>query len=254
MPAHLPTTVPLDFPLGGLDTAFTISLQRAGTTRVAVNVRGQDFFARRLRGGSRSGLSKWIEARVNGVNPIQCIDIVVTQDYDATLYAFDQSSGGPGVRISDTVTNNFPNGPGVTGPGGNPQGGPTGATNFNRRKSDTATIPQGGNGIMQPRTTSTTPAPGSYTRTYTPFAVNLSSEIVGIFSIGPVAVPMTPPTDLEALAVAVSGFGFGAQWNIGVNLSTWTGTQLPTVAEINQMFTDNGWSSSPLPYETSVDS
>lgn len=259
-----PQNAPLDFPLRGLSTAYTTALQPGLTTPVATNVRSQDFFERRVRGGSRSGLSRYVDARVNGVNPVQCLDVVVTFHFDASLYEFDQSSEGPGSRIADPATNNYPDGPGPsglppgtpTGPGGGPNAptSPPFVPNFNRRHKDTATVPQGGNGIMQIRTTSVVPPsppppPGMVTRTYTPYVVNHDPELFGVFSLGPVTLPLTPPTDLSLIATPIDYFG--NSFNPDGSYTAWGGVDLPTVAQVNAMMTS--WLSSPAPYESSVD-
>jgi hypothetical protein len=100
-----PVTAAVEFPLLGVDTAFAPSLQRPRTTPVGTNARSQDPFERRLRGGSRTGLIRWIDERVNGVNEIQCLDVVVTAGEESTLYCADHD-GGPGPRMADPSTNN----------------------------------------------------------------------------------------------------------------------------------------------------
>lgn len=254
----LPQPVPLDFPLRGLDTSTEAGLQRPLTAPLAANVRSQDPLARRVRGGARTGLSRWLNERVNGDNPVQCLGLVVTQSNDADLYAQDQLLA-PGTRIADWSSNNFPDGPGAAGPGGGPHAPtvPPFAAGFNRRRSDGLTVPDGGTGAMPHRTTATSPPPpppppGTLTRTYVPFASVHTPEIVGTFAIGPVSVPLTPPTDLTGDMVAIDYFGNG----FIADLSGWTGTGLPTVAELNAKFVAAGWSDGGHPggpYESSSD-
>lgn len=250
----LPQPVPLDFPLRGLDTSVAAGLQKPLTTPLGTNARSQDPLARRVRGGSRTGLTRYIDARVNGVNPVQDLNFVITQDADATLYAADQTAAGP--RMLDPGTSNFPNGPGATGPGGGPDAPtvPPFAAGFNRRHSDSATVPQGGSGVMQVRTTTSSPPPppATLTRTYTPFADMHSVEVVGVFAIGPKGVPLTPPTDLTGDTNPVDYYGSA----FNVSFPAWMGTGLPTTAQVNAAFVAAGWSSGTHPsgpYESSAD-
>lgn len=90
----------LDFPLGGLDEQRAFVRQRKVpgdgsayyTTPDALNVRGYEWATDRLRGGSRPGLSRFLEGRINstrlGVQPhsIQEINELITgelEDLDA---------------------------------------------------------------------------------------------------------------------------------------------------------------------------
>lgn len=76
------------FPRAGIDTSGPFCRQPARqgpdgvyarTCRVGTNVRGFDALSGRYRGGSRSGLSRWIDARVAGqVWVVQGLDVVVT--------------------------------------------------------------------------------------------------------------------------------------------------------------------------------
>lgn len=253
----------LTFPLRGMWLVGEFGGQPAFTTVLGVNVRTRDPLAARDRGGSRTGMFRLADERVNGNRPVQSLDFVVTTHPSATLFAFDQSDEGPGQRIGDPSTSNFPNGPGPTGPGGNRQGGPFGPPNFNRRQPTVPrTIRQGGSGVMPlrrtpPRVPPVSPPsppppspPGLLTRTYTPYPEFHAGEIVGTFSIGPVAVPLTPPTDLSVSSGLTTPVDyFGDSWEEGT-LPTWAGTTLPTVAEINAFY--SGFPQGP--YQTSSDS
>lgn len=53
--------VPLSFPLAGIDSSDPVDSQRPMTTRDSLNVRSIEPSALRLRGGSRSGISKFID-------------------------------------------------------------------------------------------------------------------------------------------------------------------------------------------------
>lgn len=261
-------SIDLSFPLAGTMLVGEFGEQPAQTTIAGVNVRAQDPFELRVRGGSRRGISRLLPDRVNGSHPVQGLDFVVTTDPSATLFAVDQSVDGPGTRIADPSTSNFPDGPGPTGPGGNPQGGPFGDPGFNRRQPVVPnTVRQGGNGVMRQRTRPPVvppvvpppppppPPPSTLTRTYTPFEVFHTPEVVGVFALGPVSVPLTPPTDLTGELVAVDYLGDG--FNISPLLAVWAGTTLPTLAEINAMFVTEGWADGGHPdgpYESSVDS
>lgn len=79
----------LHFPLAGVDVSTAYDRQRIGnpaegvygySTPDAVNVRAIEPATNRARGGSRSGLSKWIETRPSGSTKwvIQCLDVIVT--------------------------------------------------------------------------------------------------------------------------------------------------------------------------------
>jgi hypothetical protein len=80
--------VPSAFPVGGVDVSCEFARQPAGTTADASNVRGYETLEDRLRGGSRAGLAKWIDARVNGDALIQHLTVLV----DPTTLALSASS------------------------------------------------------------------------------------------------------------------------------------------------------------------
>jgi hypothetical protein len=263
----------VDFPLHGVWLRAEFGEQPAGTAAAGVNVRALDPFQKRYRGGSRTGIVKSVGDRVNGYHPIQCLDFVVTVHPSATLFAVDQSADGPGVRIADPSTSNFPDGPGATGPGGNAQGGPTGQPGFNRRQpASPFTVRQGGNGVMRQRTRPPVippvppppsppppPPPGSpFSRTFTPFAELHTAEIVGSFRLGPITEPLAGTTDFSdtgGLSVPVDYYGDG--FTIQTALSTYGGSAMPTVLQINAMFVAAGWADGGHPdgpYETSTDS
>lgn len=68
----MPTPTPLVFPINGLNKNASYNRIPQGMTHYAMNVRPFDSIERRLRGGRREGLSKWIEAQVN-TQPIQAM-------------------------------------------------------------------------------------------------------------------------------------------------------------------------------------
>lgn len=104
MPAD--NEIPLEFPLQGLNVTREYQLQPPGTTPAAVNVRAIDTLDERLRGGSRSGLSKLIASTVNGNAPIQNLSVLVTADEDAvnTDYASSDERSWSSTNPDDDVT------------------------------------------------------------------------------------------------------------------------------------------------------
>jgi hypothetical protein len=80
--------VPMPFPSAGIDVSGEQMQQRAGTTPDATNVRLRESIHKRLRGGSRPGLDKYIPAAITGASRIQSLETIVTTD---------------GAAISDTV-------------------------------------------------------------------------------------------------------------------------------------------------------
>lgn len=68
----------MKFPLKGIDASQGYNNQPAGTTPVGTNVRGFDAGTQRDRGGSRSGLTKFINAQVSGTNVTQMLATIVT--------------------------------------------------------------------------------------------------------------------------------------------------------------------------------
>lgn len=108
----------MPFPIKGLDVAHEYGQQPELTTPVGHNVRVLCSLATRLRGGSRPGLSRYIDARVNGANVIQHLNIVVDPSVEALngddTTGDDGTSGGdsnptgtdPNDWIDDPSTNN----------------------------------------------------------------------------------------------------------------------------------------------------
>lgn len=201
---------------------------------------------------------------------VQDLNVVVLFDLAGLLTTEDQVSG-PGDRIADPSTSNFPDGPGPGGPGSGPGAGPEAPTSpphpagFNRRLP-----PEGrnsrdkGSGVQPARRhgTPVSPPPTTLTRTYSPFAEAHTGEMFGSFRLGPVSLPLVPPTDLSnsgAFSTPVDYYGDGyATFGVDGGLAAWAGTTLPTVAELNAICLANGWAGSPPtnngPYQTSSDS
>lgn len=65
------------FPVAGIDLSSEYGRQPPMTTPEASNVRGFDTLAERGRGGSRPGLTKFIDSTVNGVHVIQHLTVLV---------------------------------------------------------------------------------------------------------------------------------------------------------------------------------
>lgn len=101
----------LTFPVGGIDQQGEVGQQPGLTTPVGVNVRGLDPRTRRLRGGSRSGLSKYLPVRVDGTSTvIQHLAMIVDPTTAAMLASFVDDygvtgGGDIGEGIADPMTN-----------------------------------------------------------------------------------------------------------------------------------------------------
>ncbi len=80
----------LTFPLAGQDVMAQVGGQPPGTTALGHNVRALDPRTRRLRGGSRSGLTKYIDATPGGLTTeIQHLAVVVTHGIDGLSISGD---------------------------------------------------------------------------------------------------------------------------------------------------------------------
>lgn len=76
--------VNLPFPVRGINVAEGFQSQPPGTTPVGVNVRATEPLTQRVRGGSRSGLSKYIRERIpEGPVLIQHLTYIVDPQADA---------------------------------------------------------------------------------------------------------------------------------------------------------------------------
>lgn len=84
----------LSWPRGGLVEDSPYSEQPPNATTDCLNVRNYDAIARRNRGGRRTGLSRFIDAQVNGTQPIQAL----AQTVEAV--AINQSAS-VGAKFSD---------------------------------------------------------------------------------------------------------------------------------------------------------
>lgn len=79
----------LTFPTGGIDVSWGHDMQPGGTTAAGVNVRAFEARTQRTRGGSRPGLSRYIDATVAGTHLIQHLNIIVDPTTDALLDDFE---------------------------------------------------------------------------------------------------------------------------------------------------------------------
>lgn len=92
------------FPTQGVDAAMEFWRQRPLTTPRGVNVRTQEPRGQMDRGGSRQGLVRYIDARVNGDHLIQMLDVVV----DPQAPGLNADTGDqPAGYIPDPSTNNL---------------------------------------------------------------------------------------------------------------------------------------------------
>lgn len=101
-------TKELLFPSFGLEqTKSQYDDQRDGTTNVGVNVRTYDAIEGRGRGGSRAGLTRWINQKVNGTSLIQHLNSIVTTAATA-LASHDVNDFYPVDYPGGTFLENFP--------------------------------------------------------------------------------------------------------------------------------------------------
>ena len=99
------------FPLAGLETSCEFSRQPNDTAAAGTNVRTYEVVSDRGRGGSRCGLSRYANQRVNGVSPVQHVNILVDPQ-QPSLNAPTQTTPGDGSdeptglpRVIDPSTN-----------------------------------------------------------------------------------------------------------------------------------------------------
>jgi hypothetical protein len=85
----------ITFPFRGVDLSLPHAEQQRDTTPVGQNVRAHEPATDRLRGGSRSGLSKYIALQPSGTNLIQHLNIIVDPTTPALLDQFDYPGGEP---------------------------------------------------------------------------------------------------------------------------------------------------------------
>ena len=79
------------FPSSGIDVSVALEAQTPNTCPSGTNVRAFEPLTQRMRGGSRSGLSKYINAQASGVSPIQMLGVIVDPQAIALGISFDDS-------------------------------------------------------------------------------------------------------------------------------------------------------------------
>lgn len=97
---------PLEFPVAGVDVSTEYGRRPPGTTEEGENVRAFDTFAQRQRGGSRPGLSKLVNEKVNGDNEVQHLNVLVDPTTPA-LNAEVADGDYPDPSTNNLRTRNF---------------------------------------------------------------------------------------------------------------------------------------------------
>lgn len=147
MPEFIPAPESMQellFPLLGINLSMEFELQPPGTTAVGKNVRGYEPLTSRARGGSRPGLTKYINQQVSGANKIQHLAYIVDPDASALITSNDPAANTstPGnIFVPDPSTNNNADGLGSR----NGTYSPTGGTGTVR------SVRQGGSGVQPNR-------------------------------------------------------------------------------------------------------
>lgn len=77
-------TVELLFPIGGMDLSREFQLQPGNTTPLGINVQSFDVLEKRNRGGSRSGIRRYIDQKLGLFSLIQHINVIVDPTIEAT--------------------------------------------------------------------------------------------------------------------------------------------------------------------------
>jgi hypothetical protein len=104
--------ITVGFPVAGVSAATEYGGQPPGTAVAAQNVRATDALATRLRGGSRPGLTRYVDAPVDGTvgHEVQHLAAIVDPTVDALLTSFEayDPPGGdnPGVEDPSDGTRN----------------------------------------------------------------------------------------------------------------------------------------------------
>ena len=102
----------LPFPVKGLHKTVGFDIQPPGTTPDAINVRGYDALRSRLRGGRRSGLSKYLDEQINGSATIQAMAKAI----GANPFTSADADGDSTVDFSDDFQSYTAAFPTYTGP------------------------------------------------------------------------------------------------------------------------------------------
>lgn len=95
--------LPVEFPARGMDVSCPYGQQPPMTTPVGINVRVQDPFLQRTRGGARTGLQKYGDIVPGGVSVIQMLEQLTDPQYQnlATVFEDYQTDS-----VDDESTNN----------------------------------------------------------------------------------------------------------------------------------------------------
>lgn len=100
--------VDLAFPLGGVADAAEYAKQEPLTARFAANVRGEEPAGRMVRGGSRCGLSRYIDDPVSALGDVvQHLDVVVDPQAPRLWAYADDETYDATNGVLDVSTNNL---------------------------------------------------------------------------------------------------------------------------------------------------
>lgn len=101
--------VSVDFPTAGINVACEYARQPDGTTTSGSNVRAYDGDTERVRGASRPGITKLINATVNGTALVQHLAVLVDPSEDGLNYddGYDENGDPLPGTVEDQSTNNL---------------------------------------------------------------------------------------------------------------------------------------------------
>jgi hypothetical protein len=104
------------FPISGVDVSVALESQTPDTTSVGTNVRAFEPVTQRARGGSRAGISRYINATVpnwSAYAPIQLLGVVIDPQADALGVSYPPGGGGfPPLILTSPGAVIFPYGSG----------------------------------------------------------------------------------------------------------------------------------------------
>lgn len=192
----------LAFPLAGYADDAEYARQRPLTTRRGVNVRGEEPRGQMLRGGMRMGLTRFIDDRVSGDNPIYHLNVVVDpQAPRLWAYAPEETDRPLGGTLDDAIpdpsTNNDADG---------------------RGPRTTGNVRRGGNGVQKKR-----PLPGCTITTR-------------LFEFDPIFIELLLACSVQSCVEAGMGadpLNVAIQYDGATYYFDWTGGGLPTEAFVN---------------------
>ena len=96
--------VDVRFPFAGISDDVAYSSQRERTTRNALNMRGIDPDTGRVRGGQRSGLTRYLPPQLSGGNKVQALAKITTNNTLLTYAKEDNPELAPATVWSETTT------------------------------------------------------------------------------------------------------------------------------------------------------